>query len=452
MAKKKDTRSIDEQLEDALIIYEKTPYKVPDNWCWTWMTSIIDVKGGNQPPKSKFSEVMQEEYVRFIQIRDYSRNDRITYVPKTKNLTEVTKDDILIARYGASLGKICRGIDGVCNVALTKTLFDKNCIESNFVFYLLKSAIFQTPLSILSRTAQAGFNKDDLSKFKVPFAPLAEQKRIVEIIEREFEKLDEAKDIIQNALDTFDDRKSAILHQAFSGELTAKWREIYLLGRNEWKCMTLNSVCNSIFDGDHLPPPQTETGVPFLVISNVNKGVINLKNTRFVDPEYYERLKDTRKPLKGDILYTLVGSFGISVLVDIEEQFCFQRHMALLKPRDVLSKFLWYSLQDEKMFNQSRTIATGTAQLTVPITGLRKMEISVPPIEEQKEIVRILDEIFEKEDKSKELLDVIDKIEEMKKVILARAFRGELGTNNPSDQPATELLKQIILERTTCLK
>ena len=279
----------------------------------------------------------------------------------------------------------------------------------------------------------------------IPLPPLVEQQRIVDRIESLFAKLDEAKEKAQAVVDSFETRKAAILHKAFTGELTAKWREEHGVRMESWEVRTLDSVCSSIFDGDHMPPPKAESGIPFLVISNVNTGHLTFENTRFVPQEYYDTLSDTRKPQLGDVLYTLVGSFGIPVVVNSKRPFCFQRHMALLRPIDVSPQFLWYILQTPEMYDKASSIATGTAQLTVPIKGLRAMTIPRPNIAEQVEIVRILDGFFAREQSAKEAAEaVLDQIDLMKKSILARAFRGELGTNDPSEESAVELLKEII--------
>lgn len=196
----------------------------------------------------------------------------------------------------------------------------------------------------------------------------------------------------------------------------------------DWEEKKLGEVCESIFDGDHMPPPKAESGIPFLVISNVNKGYLSFENTRYVPSDYYESLTKTRKPQKGDVLYTIVGSYGIPVLVDSDRAFCFQRHMALLKPSKLISsKYLWYILQSSKMYQKATSIATGTAQLTVPIKGLRELTISLPPLNYQLSIVNFLDSVLEKERIAKEAAEkVLEQIDLLKKSILARAFRGKL--------------------------
>ncbi len=185
-----------------------------------------------------------------------------------------------------------------------------------------------------------------------------------------------------------------------------------------------------------MPPPKAEKGIPFLVISDVNTGHLSFGNSRFVPQEYYDSLSDTRKPEIGDVLYTLVGSYGIPVIVDDIRPFCFQRHMALLKPSDIDTFFLWYQLQEPGFYNKASSIATGTAQLTVPIKGLRKLTVVVPTKHEQLEIVQLLKTWLNSENQCKVKAEqTLSKIDTMKKSILAKAFRGELGSNDPTEPP-----------------
>lgn len=153
--------------------------------------------------------------------------------------------------------------------------------------------------------------------------------------------------------------------------------------------VTIQSICLHVTDGDHMPPPKAEEGVPFIMISNINNNRIHWDNTAHVGIDYYNQLDNKRKPQKGDVLYTVTGSFGIPVLVDFEKEFCFQRHIALLRPNEqVNQEYLYYALQTPSVFNQARDKATGTAQKTVGLTVLRKIEIPfTESIEKQMKIV-----------------------------------------------------------------
>jgi type I restriction enzyme S subunit len=162
-----------------------------------------------------------------------------------------------------------------------------------------------------------------------------------------------------------------------------------------WQWIQLYEAFVVITDGDHQPPPKTERGVPFLVIGDVRSGAIDFRDTRFVSPEYYESIDPIRRPERGDILYTLVGSFGIPVLVTEDRAFCVQRHIGILKPsRHISEEFFARLLSSELVFLQATQCATGIAQKTVPLSGLRTMTVPLPPHAEQKRIAARVDQLL----------------------------------------------------------
>lgn len=424
--------SIEEKLEQALVVTGYEPYKIPDNWCWTNLKTVCNLDNGikhNNESLAYFDAKTLREITEPV-----SRNSGVI----------VEKGQKVILVDGENSGEVFVIPDRGYMGSTFRILNISKQFDEMYIRYFID--IFREELKKNKiGSAIPHLNKELFYGLQFPLPPLPEQHRIVERIESLFSKLDEAKEKAQEVIDSFETRKAAILHKAFSGELTAKWREENGVGIESWERKTLGEVCNSIFDGDHMPPPKSESGIPFLVISNVNDGYLSFENTRFVPQEYYDAITDTRKPEKGDVLYTLVGSFGIPVVVDTNVPFCFQRHMALLKPKSINTYFLWYLLQSQEMYQKASSIAKGVAQLTVPIKGLRLMDFNCPSEEEQIEIVRILDSLLEKEDTSKDNAEsIIDQIETMKKAILARAFRGELGTNDPEEESAVELLKQIL--------
>ena len=157
-----------------------------------------------------------------------------------------------------------------------------------------------------------------------------------------------------------------------------------------WCWSRLSALCKSISDGDHQPPPQVLSGVPFVVISNVSSGKIDLTDTRFVPHDYYENLHGSRIPCRDDILFTVTGSYGIVIPVDTEDAFCFQRHIALLKPLQITTEFLSTWLKTPIVYEQCKHCATGTAQKTVGLNSLKNILIPIPPFNEQ---VRILEQL-----------------------------------------------------------
>lgn len=451
MAKKTKAASltIEEKLEQALVVPGYETYKIPDNWCWTTL-EYAGKWGSGGTPSRKVSDYYLGDipWIKTGELDNdfvYETEEHISEIAINNSSAKLYPvNTVMIAMYGATIGKVgIMGVKATTNQACANAVCGKN-VYYKYLFYY---AISQKD-SFISKGkggAQPNISQEVIKKHEFPLPPLPEQHRIVERIESLFSKLDEAKEKAQEVIDSFETRKAAILHKAFSGELTAKWREENKIGFDRWKIKTLGQVCKSIFDGDHMPPPKSEIGIPFLVISNVNNGHLSFENTRFVSQEYYNTITETRKPEKGDVLYTLVGSYGIPVVVDTNTPFCFQRHMALLKPKSINTYFLWYLLQSQEMFQKASSIAKGVAQLTVPIKGLRLMEFSCPSDEEQLEIVNILKNLLEKEYASKQEAEaIIEQIDMMKKAILARAFRGELGTNDSEEESAVELLKEIL--------
>ena len=161
------------------------------SWKLVKLGEICDFQGGSQPPKSAFVYKTKKNYVRFIQIRDFKSNNNVTYIPPSNKNRYCIQDDILIGRYGASVGKILTGLSGAYNVALMKTIPKQDIIDKKYLYLYLSSELFQKPLSKVSeRSAQNGFSKDDIFDFKVPLPSLEEQQQIVAKLYAAFAEID----------------------------------------------------------------------------------------------------------------------------------------------------------------------------------------------------------------------------------------------------------------------
>ena len=178
-----------------------------------------------------------------------------------------------------------------------------------------------------------------------------------------------------------------------------------------WEKVKLGDICESISDGDHLPPPKSVNGIPFVTISNVNSSnQFDFKNTMFVPQEYYEKLDEKRKPRINDILYSVVGSFGIPVFIKENRPFVFQRHIAILRPNEsrIHPRYLYYKMLSKDFYMKADAVAIGAAQRTISLTSLRNMEISIPCKDSQKRIADILsayDDLIENNQKQIKLLE-----------------------------------------------
>ena len=455
MPKKKTALTIEERLQQALVPAEEQPYEVPENWVWTYWKICGDLIAG-----SGFKKEFQEKKnlpIPFYKVGSLKFADNLGFLYDDENTIDEPIRNVLKATLIKEHSVIFAKIGEAIRLNRRAVNTEKCCIDNNLMAFtvndmvLWRYAYFWTLgldlYSYTNSTTVPAIRKSDIELINFPLPPLSEQQRIVKRIEELFAKLDEAKERLQEVADSFAVRKAAILHKAFTGELTKQWRRENGVSDESWEDVSLDSVCKSIYDGDHMPPPKSETGIPFLVISNVNTGFISFEKCRFVPEEYYDGLSETRTPEIGDILYTIVGSYGIPVMVDTDKKFCFQRHMALLKPKDIYNRFLWRQLQTQSFFEQATSIATGTAQLTVPIKGLRKLIVKCPTLPEQHEIVCLIDDLVARERSAQQATEqALARIDLMKKSILARAFRGELGTNKASEASALELLRQVLAE------
>lgn len=269
---------------------------------------------------------------------------------------------LLIALYGATIGKLAfLGIDAATNQAVCG-IFQNENVSLKYLYYYL---LFQRPNLIKQGVggAQPNISQTILKKLEISYPDsITEQQRIVARIEELFSELDKAVDTLKTTKEQLTVYRRAVLKDAFSScEPQVK----------------IKDVCYHVTDGDHMPPPKTTQGIPFIMISNIQNNHINWTATNFVGEEYYKQIGEKRTPRKGDILYTVTGSFGIPVMIDFDKKFCFQRHIALLRPNAAIrQRFLYYALQSPAVYSQATKRATGTAQKTVGLSTLR--DISIP--------------------------------------------------------------------------
>lgn len=414
----------EEKLAQALVPVEDQPYVLPSNWIWLKHNSILDISGGSQPSKSLFISEPAEGYVQLYQTRDYGEHPVPVYIPNQYATKTAQDGDILLARYGGSLGKVFRAHEGAYNVALAKVIkIFPDIIDDDYLYQYYLSDFYQDFCikAGSGRSAQAGFNRDDMEKIPFPLPPLSEQRRIVDRIESIFAKLDEAKEKAQAVVDGFELRKSAILHKAVTGELTEKWRETEAI-KNQWEIKKFRNFC-LLKRGYDLPASQRIKGVYPLVSSS---GVID------AHCEY---------KVKGPGVIT--GRSGTIGKVFIVNEDYWPLNTTLYSENLFGNDpfYVYYYLQtfDFKTYSSSTAVPTLNRNMFLDV------EVSVPTLKEQAEIVRILDKLLAKENAAKEAAEsVLDQIDTMKKAVLARAFRGELGTNDPTEASAVELLKSML--------
>jgi len=178
----------------------------------------------------------------------------------------------------------------------------------------------------------------------------------------------------------------------------------------EWKEYKLGEVCKSIADGDHMPPPKVNSGIPFVTISNIVDCRLDFSNTYYVPQEYYDSLDVKRKPQQGDTIYSVVGTFGKPVYIKDNKPFVFQRHIAILRPDEskIDPQFLFYTLLSPQFYRKADVMAIGAVQRTISLTSLRNATIKVPPIYIQKGVVNILKSLDDKIEVNRRINDNLE--------------------------------------------
>ncbi|TWH49266.1 restriction endonuclease subunit S [Sporomusa sp. KB1] len=463
---KKQQLLLEELLEQALVKDEDKPYEVPENWVWVKLDYLCKYIQRGKSPKYSTIESIPVISQKCIQLTGFDLSKARFIDPSTINSyiadRFIQPMDLLWNSTGTgTVGRInCYPGDSTfqklvadSHVTIIRPIKEK--ISPKCLLYWLSSPYIQDKIDLLTSgtTNQIELNTTTVKDQQVPLPPLSEQQRIVALIESLFEKLDRAKELAQKALDSFENRKSAILHKAFTGELTKKWREENGVDfERDWEEKKFSSCVLLMQNG--ISKRGGTNGIDTVVLR-----LANILDNRIVEDDLRHiklNEKESEKYLlsKNDLLIIRVNgsldNVGKFIIVQNENSWAFCDHMirARINEDIVIAKFVMYfSLTNcYKVFVQTN-IVSSAGQNTISQKSLIELQVPVPSLAEQKEIVRILDSIFENEQKAKELCDVIDKIGHMKKAILARAFRGELSTNNPDEESALELLTEVLKKK-----
>lgn len=491
MAKNKKVEiSLEEKLEKALIPVEEQPYKIPDNWVWTKYDVL-------------FSDISKNE--KKIEKKNYLENGKIAIVSQGKDKIVGYSDILKVEPYKEELPLIIFG-DHTLNVKYidfpfyigadgVKVLKTTSIIISKFLFYLLNNLKTFTLIN-------TGYRRHYpiLKKLFFPLPPINEQRRIVEKLDFLFEKTKKAKEIIEEIKVDIENRKISILDRAFKGVLTSKWRnenkvsdvkellksindekikkweEECLQAEKEgkkkpkkliireiedmivpteeqpyklpdsWVWVRLGNIIDNIKYG-YTASSQENGEVKLLRITDIQNDEVNWNTVPYckISEEEFE----TYQLKVRDILIARTGgTIGKTFLIrEIPKNLksVYASYLIKFYPNKNISEiYLKNYFSTDLYWKLLKMKSRGTGQPNVNSPSLQALLVPLPPLEEQQEIVRILDEVLENENKVKELLELEERIDVLEKSILNKAFKGELGTKNSSDEPAIELLKEIL--------
>lgn len=446
MAKKKQIElTIEEKLQNALVSKEEQPYKIPNNWCWTYFKDIFYIENGYAFKKIDY----KKEGIPLVRISNIENGivniNECIYVNKLEKNEEkyvIEKGDLLIALSGATTGK--NGVYYLDEIAYLNQRIgnikiknkEKVLNEYRNYYIALKN---EDILNLAYGGAQPNISPKVIEFISIPLPPIKEQQRIVNRIESLFVKLDRAKELIENTLAQFEQNKMAILHKAFTGELTVKWRKENNINEKKFfNKVKLKNVIKLISGRDVSVSlcNDKSIGIPYIL------GASNIKDNKFFIERWIENPVVVSE--KNDILLSVKGTIGKLYLQKEEKINISRQIMALRALNELNTHYLYYFLlrECERLKFEGNGLIPGISR-----KDILDLNILLPTLEEQQEIVNILDNLLAKYNKIKNLEQQLEKIELLKKAILAKVFRGELGTNNPDEESAENLLKEILAEK-----
>ena len=398
---------------------------IPDNWRLVTLDSISNLYTGN----SINEKIKQEKYtgiphgITYISTKDISFDNVIDYdtnvkIPESAGFKIAPANTTLLCIEGGSAGrKIGFTSQSVCFVNKLCAFVAVN-INSKYIYYFLQTLDFINQFNDKKHGLIGGVSIKELSSIKIPVPPINEQKRIVDIIESLFSKLDRAKALAQNIIDNYELRRSAILNKVLN----------YYSGQE----VILSDVCKINPSKIYTKDLSDNIEVSFISMSSVSAelGTIIESKTR--------QLKEVKKGFtnfsEGDVIFAKItpcmenGKSAVVGKLTNDIGYGSTEFYILRCNEDLYNRFIYHLIRSKKFRNEAKKVMTGSVgQLRVPKNFLENYILKLPTIEEQKEIVRILDNLLSKEQRTKELAEqVINEVDLLKKSILARAFRGEL--------------------------
>ena len=439
MAKKKQDLTPEERLAAALVPEEEWPYALPDGWKWVRLGKIYDVN-----PKVQADDDLEASFVTMSDISPGIKSQFDFIVRKwgeiKKGHTQFANGDVAFAKISPCFenrkSMILDGLKNGIGAGTTELIVLRNpSIDNKYTFLFISSEEFirHARNTYKGVVGQQRINLDFVKNYPMPLPPLSEQRRLVARIESLFAKLDAAKEKVQSVLDSHETRKAALLHDAFAGKLTAKWREEQGESSHAWRIEKLENLCEKITCGKTPKndiSPQGE--IPYLKVYNIVNDKIDFRSKpQYISRDVHEtKLKSSiLKP--NDVIMNIVGPplRKIAIIPDTYPEWNMNQAIVRFRPKEGLDyHFLYYALLNPETLDDVVQRTKGVVgQANISITQSRNLKIKVPPLPEQQEIIRILDRLLAREQRARQAAEeTLAAIDRMKQSILARAFRGEL--------------------------
>lgn len=433
MAKKKQDLSPEERLAAALVPEEDWPYALPDGWKWVYLGEITTIVGGGTP-SSRCPEYYDDGKIPWITPADLSDYNgvyishgrrNITQLGLEKSSAKLMPENTVLLSSRAPIGYVAIAANDICTNQGFKSFLPSIHFIPEYLYWFLKGnqALLQ---QYASGTTFLELSSRRASEIKLPIPPLSEQRRLVARIESLFAKLDAAKDKVQSVLDSHETRKAALLHDAFTGKLTAKWRE----ENNKRACYAEEPLKNFVETqyGYTEKSSFDIAGPHYLRITDIQGETVDWNNVPNCSIDETNYQKYSLHP--NDIVVARTGATtGKSYMIGEDIDAVFASYLIRVQITNIrlLPKFLYMFFQSQEYWSQIMELSAGIAQPGVNARKIQSMMICVPSLPEQQEIIRILDRLLAREQRARQAAEeTLAAIDRMKQAILARAFRGEL--------------------------
>lgn len=457
MPKKKTALTIEERLQQALVPAEEQPYEVPENWVWVRLGNFIDLlRGVSYKKHDVHNEKMENDCLILrggnIIEGGLDLNADNVYVDKSlvSEAQLIRKNDIIIVSSTGSVKVIGRAglafydYNDVAFGAFLTLARPKNGCNKSFVDLFFQSFLYRQSIRELASGVNINnIRSEYITNMTFPLPPLSEQQRIVERIEELFAKLDEAKERLQEVADSFAVRKAAILHKAFTGELIGKQVTELVPLENLVDLIKIGPFGSSLHESDYI-----ENGIPLVNPKHIVQQRIVPQSKISISDEKAEELS-SYKLKENDIVLGRRGEMGRCAPISNREEnwICGTGSMIIRLKKEYDAKLYSLILGSQATVTYLENSAVGSTLKNLNEKIVRKIPVPQFSNEEQHEIVRLIDDLLARERAAQQAAEqALASIDLMKKSILARAFRGELGTNKASEVSALELLKQVLAE------
>lgn len=449
MAKNKKEMTPEERLAAALVPEEEQPYELPEGWKWVYGTGFFLPMETEYPTGDSFRYIDIESIDNSVQRVRCPKNLPVKKAPSRAS-RKLHIGDTLFSMVRPYLKNIAY-IDEEYSDCIGSTGFyvctPTPLVDRHYLYWLMVSPFVVNGLNhFMKGDNSPSIRKGDIEKFVYPIPPLSEQHRLVARIESLFAKLDAAKEKVQSVLDSHETRKAALLHDAFTGKLTAKWREEHQTELREikqfpsklksapnhvdalagkWALVRLGDVITWSSGGtpSRKHPEYYSGDIPWVKTGELNNTYI-YDTSEKITKEAIAQSSAKVLPVNTVLLAmygATIGKVGILGVEAATNQAC----ACGICSEWVDYRFLFYYLQSQK----SSFICSGKggAQPNISQTIIKQYEFPLPSLPEQQEIIRILGRLLAREQRARQAAEeTLTAIDRMKQSILARAFRGEL--------------------------